>query len=66
MPIVALLTCLFVGFVLKPQTLVDEVELTGPFKRRRLFSVIIKWIAPICILLILIFSVLEGFGVITV
>ncbi|MBQ1211403.1 MAG: sodium-dependent transporter [Clostridia bacterium] len=66
MPITALLTCLFVGFVLKPKTLVDEVEITGPFKRRQMFITMIKWIAPICIVLILGFSVLEALGVITV
>ena len=66
MPVVALLTCLFVGFVLKPKTLVDEVEITGEFKRGKMFMTMIKWIAPICILLILGFSILEAFGVIAV
>ena len=65
MPIVALLTCIFIGFVLKPKALSDEIALTGSFKSRRMFEVIIKYIAPICILLILISSVLSGLGIIS-
>ena len=65
MPIVALLTCIFIGFVLKPKTLSEEVALTGTFKRRKMFEVMIKYVAPICILLILISSVLSGLGIIS-
>lgn len=63
MPIVALLTCLFVGYVIKPKSLIDEIELTGPFKRKKLFTVMIKYIAPICIVLILVSSVLDALGI---
>lgn len=63
MPIVALLTCLFVGYVIKPKSLCDEIELTGKFKRKKLFVVMIKYIAPICIVLILITSVLDVLGI---
>ena len=67
MPIVALITCIFVGYVLKPKALIAEAEECGnKFKAKRLFTVVIKYIAPICIVLILGFSVLEAMGVITV
>ncbi len=66
MPIVAFCTCIFVGYVLKPSALIEEVELTGTFKKKKMFSFIIKYVAPIFILLILGFSVLEGMGVIKV
>jgi NSS family neurotransmitter:Na+ symporter len=62
MPIVAFLTCIFVGYVIKPKTIIDEVESSAPFKRKILFEVVIKYIAPVCILLILISSVLEALG----
>lgn len=63
MPIVALLTCIFVGFVIKPESVIDEVELCGvKFRRKALFSAIIKYIAPALIVLILITSVLNAFG----
>ncbi|MBE7044096.1 MAG: sodium-dependent transporter [Ruminococcaceae bacterium] len=63
MPIVALCTCVFVGYFLKPQAIVDEVEVSGKFKRKGIFTVVIKYLAPICIVLILISSVLDAFGV---
>lgn len=67
MPIVALATCIFIGYFLKPKTLIEEAELCGNrFSAKALFTVVIKYIAPICIVLILGFSVLETFGVITV
>lgn len=66
MPVVALLTCIFVGYVIKPKSLIEEVEISGPFKAKKLFTVIIKYIAPVCIVLILLFSVAEGLGFITV
>ncbi|MBQ7965856.1 MAG: sodium-dependent transporter [Ruminococcus sp.] len=67
MPIVAFLTCIFIGFVIKPQTLVDEVEIDGkPFKRKKLFTVMIKYVAPVCIVLILISSVLDVLGIVKI
>ncbi len=66
MPLVALVTCILVGYVIKPKALIEEIELGGKFKRKTLFTVVIKYIAPICIVAILIFSVLEATGVVAV
>ncbi len=66
MPIVALLTCVFVGYFIKPKTLIEEVELNQKFSSKGLFTVMIKFIAPICIILILISSVLDVFGIIKI
>ncbi len=63
MPIVALLTCIFVGYVLKPKALIEEIEVSAPFKAKTLFTVVIKYIAPICIVLILVSSVLDALGI---
>ncbi len=63
MPIVAFLTCIFVGYVIKPKAVIEEVELNAKFKKKRLFEVIIKYVAPICIVLILVSSVLDAFGI---
>ncbi|MBO4954593.1 MAG: sodium-dependent transporter [Clostridia bacterium] len=65
MPIVALLTCIFVGYFIKPQAIIDEVELAGKFKKKALFVGVIKYFAPICIVLILVSSVLSAFGLFT-
>ncbi len=66
MPLVALATAIFVGFVLKPKTIIDEVELSGRFRAKKLFSVIIRFVAPVCILVILVSSVLDAFGIVTI
>ena len=57
MPIVAFLTCLFVGYVLGPHVLVSEARL----KRREaaLFTIIIRYMAPVFIVLILVSSLLD-------
>ena len=66
MPIVAFCTCLFVGYFLKPKAVVDEVEVTGGFKMKGLFSVMIRYVAPVFIIAILISSVLNAFGIISI
>jgi NSS family neurotransmitter:Na+ symporter len=66
MPIVALLTCIFITFVIKTKAVSDEVALSGRFKMKRLFDVMIPYVAPICLVVILVFAMLEGFGIITV
>ncbi len=59
MPVVAFFTCIFIGYVIKPKALIEEVEITGPFKAKKLFTVVIKYIAPVFIILILAFAVVE-------
>lgn len=63
MPIVSLLTCIFVGYILKPKTICDEISLGAEFKRQKLFEIVIKYVAPICIVLILVSSLLDTFGI---
>lgn len=58
-PILALISCLFVGWVVGPEVLSDEIVSDGVFKRRRSFEFIIKWIAPLFITAVLIGSFLE-------
>lgn len=66
MPIVAFLTCIFVGYVIKPKVIIEEAEVNGEFKFKRFYTVIIKYIAPVCLVAILVFAVLEATGKITV
>ena len=66
MPIVALCTCILIGWVIKPKTIADEVTRNGErFSRRALFDVMIKYIAPICLVFILISYTLAQFGIIS-
>lgn len=64
MPVGAFFTCIFVGHILGTKIITAEVKLSSPFKREKLFIVMIKYIAPICIFAILISSILEGMGII--
>ena len=66
MPLIALITSIFVGFVIKPKVVIDEVETSGEFKVKKLFTFIIKYVAPVFIVLILVSSVLNAFGVIKI
>lgn len=60
MPIVALLTCILIGWVVKPKTVIDEVKFGGcKFKREELYIVMIKFVAPILIF----FLLLQSFGI---
>ena len=66
MPIVAFATCVFVGYIIKPQAIIDEVEINGTFKEKKFYTIMIKYIAPIAIVGILLFSVMDVLGIITV
>ena len=66
MPIVAFCTCLFVGYVVKTKTLVNEVKRSSPFKREKLFVVMIRYVAPVCIVLILVSSILDALGIVKI
>lgn len=63
MPIVALFTCIFVGFIIKPKAVADEVKETdGTFKSEGMFNIMIKWIAPLFLFIILVSSIASGLG----
>lgn len=64
MPIVAFLTCIFVSYVVKVDTVISEVELSSPFKSKKIYVIVIKYVAPVFILIIFVSSVLKGLGVI--
>lgn len=61
MPCVALLTCILVGWILKPQIVFDEVEKNGgSMGRKKLYVVMLKYIAPVLLTLIL----LQALGIV--
>lgn len=57
MPVVALCTCVFIGWITGTKIISDEVRISSAFKREKLFIVMIKYIAPVLIFAILIWSV---------
>lgn len=56
MPIVALFTCILIGYVVKTKFIEDEVEETAKFKSKKLYRVMIKYVAPVCLVIILLSS----------
>ena len=67
MPLGALATCLLVTRVIGFKRIEEEVELDGmPFKRKRVFNFMIRWLCPIFIIIILITSVLTVLGIVSV
>lgn len=63
MPIVAIATCILIGWVAKPKTVIDEVEKTGcKFGRKSLYLVMIRYIAPVLLVILL----LKSLGILTI
>lgn len=60
MPVVAILTCILIGWVAKPKTIIDEVTKNGEkFRRKNLYIVMIKFLAPVLLFALL----LQALGV---
>lgn len=58
MPLIALLTCVLIGWVVKPQVIIDEVtQGRYAFPRKRLYVVMIKAVAPVLLFILLLQSV---------
>lgn len=62
MPLSALMACVFVGWIVKPKVVSDEVRSSGPFKSEKLFNVMVKFIAPVFVVVILVAYVAQQFG----
>ena len=57
MPIVAISTCVLIGWFAGPQTVINEVTKNGEnFGRRKLYTAMIKFIAPILLMVLLLGS----------
>lgn len=58
MPIVSIFTCILIGWVVKPQTIIDEVEKNGTkMSRKKLYVVMIKYIAPVMLFILFLKSI---------
>lgn len=58
MPIVAISTCILVGWVIKTQVITDEITKNGEkFRRKRLFEIMIKYIAPVLLMILFLKSI---------
>ncbi len=60
MPVVAIGTCLLVGWVAKPQSVIDEITVNGEkFSRKGLYVAMVKYITPV----LLLFLLLQSLGI---
>lgn len=58
MPLVAFLTSILIGWVVKPDVIIEEVTQGGvKFRRKGLYIIMIKFVAPILLLILLLQSV---------
>ena len=60
MPVVAIATCVLIGWVLKPKYIIDEITLGGTkFGRKTLYTVMVKVVTPV----MLFFLLLQSLGI---
>ncbi len=57
MPIVALITCILIGYVAKTTYVEDEVQINSPFKSKAMYRIMIKFVAPVFMVVIFLSSV---------
>ena len=66
MPILAIATCVLAGWFMNLKDIEDEITKNGEeFKRRGIFRVMIKYVAPVFLFIILVFYTLAQFGIIS-
>lgn len=64
MPIVAAATCVFIGWVLKPKAVEDEVEAEGnPFRAKVLYRFMVRYFAPLFVIAILVSEICRYFKI---
>ena len=63
MPLLAIFTCILIGWVVKPKTIIEEVTRNGEkFGRKWLYIGMVKFVAPILLIILL----LNSFGVFSI
>ena len=65
MPIAALATCFLILKVVGFKRIADEVQISSVFHRRKVYEFFMKYLAPVCILVILLSSIANVLGLIT-
>ena len=65
MPLAALASCILVLKVVGIDGMAKEIEQSSPFRRKKLYRVFIKYFAPICLIIILLSSIANVLGIIS-
>ncbi len=66
MPVVAIITCIIVGYIVKTRFVVEEIELSGRFRLKPVYNALIMVVCPVFMTLILISGLLSYFGIYTI
>jgi len=59
MPIAALLICFVVGWIIKPQGIIDEIKQSSKFSLQKAWVVMIKVVAPVLVIVILVWNIIS-------
>lgn len=62
MPVVAIGTCILIGWVMQPKMVVEEIERSGKFGRQKLYKVMVKFVTPVLLTILL----LKSLGIVTI
>ena len=63
MPVVSIATCVLIGWMVKPKTVIDEVRRNGEsFGRQKLYVVMVKFVTPVLLLMLL----LQALGILKI
>ena len=65
MPLAALATCILVLKVVGIDRITKEIEQSSPFRRKKLYKVFLKYFAPACLIIILLSSIANVLGIIS-
>ena len=65
MPLAALASCILILRVVGIDGMVKEIEQSSPFRRKKLYRVFIKYFATICLIIILLSSIANVLGIIS-
>ena len=61
MPVVSIATCVFIGWIVKPKTIIEEVTRNGEkFGREKLYIIMVKYVTPVLLLILL----LQALGIV--
>lgn len=63
MPVAAILSCIFIGYIVKTTYLEEEIEISSPFRTKKIFRVMIMYVCPILLSIILAVGLLGIAGI---
>ena len=66
LPLSGLGMCIIFGWVVGLKPIVEEIELSSKFRRRKIFEVVVKYIAPILLGAIVVTNVLQIMGIVSI